>query len=62
MCGFYIKFKINRCYNNIFSWSDINMNINKKAIVALSLLLVVAYGLSMATAGVSTPGCTESGP
>jgi hypothetical protein len=38
------------------------MNINKKAIVALSLLLVVAYGLSMATAGVSTPGCTESGP
>jgi hypothetical protein len=38
------------------------MDINKKAIVALSLLLVVAYGLSMATAGVSTPGCGEGGP
>jgi hypothetical protein len=39
-----------------------DMNINKKAIVALTLLLVVAYGLSMATAGVSMPGCTEAGP
>jgi hypothetical protein len=39
-----------------------NMDINKKAIIALALLLVIAYGLSMATAGVSTPGCTESGP
>jgi hypothetical protein len=38
------------------------MDINKKAIAALGLLLVVAYGLSMATAGVSVPGCGETEP
>jgi hypothetical protein len=38
------------------------MDLNKKAIAALALLLVVAYGLSMATAGVSMPGCGETSP
>jgi len=34
----------------------------KKTIAALALMLVIAYGLSLATAGVSVPGCSESGP
>lgn len=38
------------------------MDLNKKAVAALALLLVVAYGLSMATAGVSAPGCGETTP
>ncbi|TXT63750.1 MAG: hypothetical protein BAJALOKI3v1_320046 [Promethearchaeota archaeon] len=34
----------------------------KKTIAALALMLVVAYGLSLATAGVSIPGCSEAHP
>ncbi len=35
---------------------------NKKIIVSLALLLVIAYGINMATAGVSIPGCSEGQP
>ncbi len=38
------------------------MEINKKVIVALAILLTVSYGLSMAAAGVSIPGCGEGSP
>lgn len=38
------------------------MDINKKVMVALAILLTVSYGLSMAAAGVSGPGCGENGP
>lgn len=38
------------------------MELNKKVMVALAILLTVSYGLSMAAAGVSIPGCAESGP
>lgn len=38
------------------------MEINKKIMVALVILLTVSYGLSMAAAGVSGPGCGEGGP
>ena len=38
------------------------MEINKKVIVALAILLTVSYGLSMAAAGVSIPGCSEGSP
>ncbi|TXT63871.1 MAG: exported protein of unknown function [Promethearchaeota archaeon] len=38
------------------------MIMKKKTIAALALMLVVAYGLSLATAGVSIPGCSESSP
>ncbi len=38
------------------------MDLNKKAIAALALLLVVSYAISMATAGVSGPGCGETMP
>lgn len=34
----------------------------KKVMVALAILLTLSYGLSMASAGVSIPGCGESGP
>jgi len=34
----------------------------KKVMVALAILLTLSYGLSMAAAGVSIPGCGESGP
>lgn len=34
----------------------------KKTIAVLALMLVLAYGLSFATAGVSMPGCSEGGP
>jgi len=36
----------------------------KKTIAALVLMLVIAYGLSFATSGVSylTPGCAEGSP
>ena len=35
---------------------------SKKILVALAILLTLSYGLSMATAGVSIPGCGESTP
>jgi len=38
------------------------MELNKKVMVALAILLTVSYGLSMAAAGVSGPGCGESTP
>ena len=34
----------------------------KKVMVALAILLTLSYGLSMAAAGVSIPGCGESAP
>jgi len=34
----------------------------KKVMVALAILLTLSYGLSMAAAGVSIPGCGESTP
>jgi len=34
----------------------------EKVMVALAILLTLSYGLSMAAAGVSIPGCGESGP
>jgi hypothetical protein len=36
--------------------------INKKLIVALAILVTLAYGLSLASAGVSIPGCGEGFP
>ena len=33
---------------------------NRKVMVALAIVLTVAYGLSMAASGVSIPGCGES--
>jgi len=36
------------------------MDFNKKIMVALAVLLTVSYGLSLAAAGVSGPGCGES--
>lgn len=39
-----------------------NMDLNKKVMVALAILLTVSYGLSMAAAGVSGPGCGEGAP
>ncbi|MHA1148219.1 MAG: hypothetical protein ACTSR8_08235 [Promethearchaeota archaeon] len=38
------------------------VEINRKVIAALAILLTVAYGLSMAAAGVSIPGCGEGLP
>ncbi len=38
------------------------MDLNKKVMVALAILLTVSYGLSMAAAGVSEPGCGEGSP
>jgi len=38
------------------------VDLNKKVMVALAILLTVSYGLSMAAAGVSGPGCAETGP
>ena len=38
------------------------LDINKKIIVGLAMLLTIAYGLSLATAGVSIPGCSEGQP
>ena len=34
----------------------------KKVMVALAVLLTLTYGLSMAAAGVSIPGCGEGTP
>lgn len=38
------------------------MELSKKVLVALAILLTVSYGLSMAAAGVSIPGCGEAAP
>lgn len=38
------------------------MESSKKVLVALAILLTVSYGLSMAAAGVSIPGCGENAP
>lgn len=38
------------------------MDLNKKILVALAVLLTISYGLSMAAAGVSIPGCGEGTP
>jgi hypothetical protein len=38
------------------------MQLNKKVMVALAILLTLSYGLSMAAAGVSIPGCGEGSP
>ena len=38
------------------------MQLNKKVLVALAILLTLSYGLSMAAAGVSIPGCGEGSP
>lgn len=42
--------------------SDFLMELSKKVLVALAILLTVFYGLSMAAAGVSISGCGESEP
>lgn len=39
-----------------------NLEISKKVLVALAILLTVSYGLSLAAAGVSIPGCGEGAP
>lgn len=41
---------------------DILMQLNKKVLVALAILLTLSYGLSMASMGVSIPGCGEGSP
>jgi len=46
----------------IFLTEVILMELSKKVLVALAILLTVSYGLSMAAAGVSIPGCGESSP
>ena len=38
------------------------VKVNRKVMAALAILLTVAYGLSMAAAGVSIPGCGEGLP
>ena len=38
------------------------MKFQKKTIVALAVMLTLAYGLSLASAGVSIPGCGEGAP
>ena len=38
------------------------MKLNKRVLVALAILLTLSYGLSMAAAGVSIPGCGEGSP
>jgi hypothetical protein len=38
------------------------MELNKKILVALAILLTVLYGLTLAASGVSIPGCGESAP
>lgn len=38
------------------------MQLNKRVLVALAILLTLSYGLSMAAAGVSIPGCGEGSP
>ena len=38
------------------------MEFKRKTIVALAVMLTLAYGLSLASAGVSIPGCGEGSP
>jgi hypothetical protein len=38
------------------------MQLNKRVLVALAILITLSYGLSMAAAGVSIPGCGEGSP
>ena len=38
------------------------MEDEKKVISSLAMMLVVAYGITMAEAGVSIPGCAEGLP
>jgi hypothetical protein len=38
------------------------MELDKKVMSALAILLTVSYGITMAEAGVSIPGCAEGGP
>lgn len=38
------------------------MDLEEKVMAALAILLTVGYGITMAEAGVSIPGCAESGP
>lgn len=35
---------------------------NKKSIIALAILLAVAYGINMSMAGVAIPGCADGIP
>ena len=48
--------------NKINDWQWLKMDLNKKILVALAVLLTISYGLSMAAAGVSIPGCGECSP
>ena len=38
------------------------MELSKKVLVALAILVTVSYGLSLASVGVSIPGCGEGAP
>ncbi len=38
------------------------MDLDKKVMISLAILLTIAYGMSMAAAGVSIPGCCEGIP
>jgi len=38
------------------------MKLSKKLMATLLVLLTISYGLSLATAGVSQPGCAETNP
>lgn len=38
------------------------MDLEDKVMAALAILLTVGYGLTMAQAGVSIPGCAEGSP
>ncbi len=38
------------------------MDLDKKVMAALAVLLTVGYGITMAEAGVSIPGCQEGSP
>ena len=38
------------------------MEINDKILSALAILMTISYGLSMASKGVSIPGCGETAP
>jgi len=35
---------------------------NKRSIIALAILLAVAYGINMSMAGVAIPGCADGVP
>ena len=38
------------------------MDLDRKVMAALAILLTVGYGITMAEAGVSIPGCAETSP